>query len=58
VYKKVKTPKRVLSASKGYDETIFKNHNIRGFVEIYRRITQERLLNILNDIPCLSKISN
>jgi uncharacterized protein YcbK (DUF882 family) len=57
-YKKVKTPKRALSASKGYDETILKNRNIRGFVEIYRRITRERLLNILNDISALSKISN
>jgi hypothetical protein len=58
LYKKVKTPTRVLSASKGYDETIFENRNIRGFVEIYRRITRERLLNILNDISSLSKISN
>jgi hypothetical protein len=58
VYKKVKTPKRALSASKGYNETVLKNRNIRGFVEIYRRITRERLLNILNDISALSKISN
>ena len=47
-----------MSASKGYDETILENRNIRGFVEIYRRITRERLLNILNDISGLSKISN
>jgi hypothetical protein len=32
VYKKVKTPKRALSASKGYDETILKNRNITSFI--------------------------
>ena len=31
-YKQVKTPKRALSASKDYDETILENRNITSFI--------------------------
>lgn len=49
--KGIVTPKKALSASqdKYHNETVLKNDEIRGLVEVYRHIDRERLHNMMTD---------
>ncbi len=49
--KTIVTPRRVLaiSGSRHYDESLLKNKDIRGFVEVYRHIDYESLCKIMSD---------
>jgi hypothetical protein len=53
------TPRRVLSASRSKynDETMLWNRSIRGFVEIYRRISHEILFKVMSEEPYIQRFN-